>query len=170
MAEELPHLRIYTMAISDDEQGKIIFMHRVTPGCIGRSYGVHVAKLAGMPPSIVKRAEEVLKGLETAKDGLAFAAFAHNGHAVTGDKARVIAEGNGHYEPTNPNGGTPFIASENSSKYHYAWQSEQARMVASTLERSEGAALDIDEIDVCAITPLDALNLLSLMQKQRKAR
>src|SRR5947209_2428101 len=114
MAEELPHLRIYTMAISDDEQGEIIFMHRVTPGCIGRSYGVHVAKLAGMPSSIVKRAEEVLKGLETAKDGLTLVAFAHNGHTLNGDKARMIAEGNGHYDvgasfiaPTNLNGGTP---------------------------------------------------------------
>src|SRR5438045_6757456 len=42
MAEELPHLRIYTIPISDDEQREIIFMHRVTPGCIGRSYGVPV--------------------------------------------------------------------------------------------------------------------------------
>ncbi len=177
MAEELPHLRIYTMAISDDEQGEIIFMHRVTPGCIGRSYGVHVAKLAGMPPSIVKRAEEVLKGLETAKDGLAFAAFAHNGHVLNGDKARMIAEGNGHYDvgtrfiaSTDPDVGAQLIEPKNADKYHYAWQSEQARMVASTLERSEGAELDIDEIDVCAITPLDALNLLSLLQKKRKAK
>ncbi len=60
MADELSHLRIYTMAISD-EQGEIVFLHRITPGCIGRSYGVHVAKLAGMPISIVQRAEEVLQ-------------------------------------------------------------------------------------------------------------
>src|SRR5215469_1504495 len=64
MADELPHLRVYTMAIRDDEQGGIVFLHRVTPGCIGRSYGVYVAKLAGMPLSIVRRAEEVLKLLE----------------------------------------------------------------------------------------------------------
>src|SRR6266699_3075790 len=57
MADELHHLRVYTMAISDDEHGGIVFLHRVTPGCIGRSYGVYVAKLAGMPLSIVRRAE-----------------------------------------------------------------------------------------------------------------
>src|SRR3989440_7973129 len=67
MEEELSHLRVYTMAISDDEQGEIVFLHRVTPGCIGRSYGVHVAKLAGMPLSILRRAEEVLKHLEARK-------------------------------------------------------------------------------------------------------
>src|SRR2546425_7491704 len=96
MAEELPHLRVYTMAISDDEQGEIIFLHRVTPGCIGRSYGVHVAKLAGMPPSIVRRAEEVLKGLETTKNGLSLTSFSHNGHAPDGHNTRMIAENNGH--------------------------------------------------------------------------
>src|SRR6266700_2882910 len=68
MADELHHLRVYTMAISDDEHGGIVFLHRVTPGCIGRSYGVYVAKLAGMPPGIVHRAEEVLKHLEAGKD------------------------------------------------------------------------------------------------------
>ena len=65
MADEVPHLRVYTMAISEDEQGEIVFLHRVMPGSLGRSYGVHVAKLAGMPPSIVQRAEEVLKHLES---------------------------------------------------------------------------------------------------------
>src|SRR6266704_2999400 len=65
MADELAHLCVYTMQITDDEQGEIVFLHRVAPGSIGRSYGVHVAKLAGMPPSIVHRANEVLKQLET---------------------------------------------------------------------------------------------------------
>jgi DNA mismatch repair protein MutS len=60
MADELPHLGIYTMAISDGEEGDVVFLHRVVPGCIGRSYGVHVAKMAGMPVSIVRRAEELL--------------------------------------------------------------------------------------------------------------
>src|SRR5437588_4631689 len=60
MANELLHLSVHTMAISDDGQGDIVFLHRVTPGCTGRSYGVHVAKLAGMPLNVVKRAEEVL--------------------------------------------------------------------------------------------------------------
>src|SRR5260370_26490423 len=54
MADELPHLRVYTMAISDDEQGGIVFLHRVTPGCIGRSYGVYVAKLARLPLDILR--------------------------------------------------------------------------------------------------------------------
>src|SRR5437868_5370417 len=157
MAEELSHLRIYTMAISDDEQGEIIFMHRVTPGCIGRSYGVHVAKLAGMPLSIVRRAEEVLKHLESGKDRAGTNLVPQqNVHAVTsmqyaasanGDE-KLLAEGNGRYE----------------------WQSEEARLVAQALEHGDGQEPDLNAIDVCAITPLDALNLLYMMQKKRSQR
>jgi DNA mismatch repair protein MutS len=149
MANELLHLSVHTMAISDDGQGDIVFLHRVTPGCTGRSYGVHVAKLAGMPPNVVKRAEEVLKQLETDKD----------------IRRLLVAETNGRYDlPV----GTGLIASaEPVPTTHYKWQSEEARLVAQTLEQANGAEPDLNVIDVCAITPLDALNLLFLMQKRR---
>jgi DNA mismatch repair protein MutS len=148
MADELPHLRVYTMAISDDEQGGIVFLHRITPGCIGRSYGVYVAKLAGMPPSIVRRAEEVLKDLEAGETAArTMHVFDHNGHAVTAD-GLMVAETNGNYG-------------------RYEWQSEEARRVAQLLEHASSRQGDLDAIDVCAITPLDALNLLFLLQKKR---
>ena len=43
---------------------EIIFMHKIISGVANRSYGIHVAKMAGMPESVVKRAETVLAGLE----------------------------------------------------------------------------------------------------------
>src|SRR5438270_12166395 len=101
MADELSHLRVYTMAISNDEQGEVVFLHRVTPGSLGRSYGVHVGKLAGMPLSIVRRAEEVLKYLEAGKDGTgANGVFARNGYdrAANGNGMLKVADGNGHYD------------------------------------------------------------------------
>ena len=47
-----------------EHNNEIIFMHRIIPGVASRSYGIHVAKMAGMPESVVARAEEVLSGLE----------------------------------------------------------------------------------------------------------
>ncbi len=41
-----------------------MFLHQVTPGAADRSYGVHVAKLAGVPRAVVRRAEEILQSLE----------------------------------------------------------------------------------------------------------
>jgi DNA mismatch repair protein MutS len=48
---------------------EIVFVRRVVPGAADRSYGIQVARLAGMPPAVVTRAREILSGLETG-DGL----------------------------------------------------------------------------------------------------
>ena len=45
-------------------QGDIIFLHQVVPGAAPGSYGVHVAKLAGLPPSVIARAGDILRTLE----------------------------------------------------------------------------------------------------------
>ena len=47
-----------------EHNNEIVFMHRIVPGVASRSYGIHVAKMAGMPESVVARAESVLAGLE----------------------------------------------------------------------------------------------------------
>jgi DNA mismatch repair protein MutS len=46
-------------------QGDVVFLHEVAPGAADRSYGIHVARLAGLPGPVIARAEEVLKQLET---------------------------------------------------------------------------------------------------------
>lgn len=149
MAEELPHLRVSTMAISNEGADEIVFLHRVVPGCLGRSYGVYVARLAGMPPGIIQRADEILRHLETGREQ-SLLPKQRNGHL-----AQVIKEGsNGHnLVPANS----------------YGWQSVEGRAVGQTLtENGNDLTALLDEIDICAITPLDALNLLFAMQKRRK--
>ena len=47
----------------------IVFLHEVAPGAADRSYGIHVAKLAGLPAAVVARAEEVLRALEEGREG-----------------------------------------------------------------------------------------------------
>lgn len=47
-----------------EEQGNVIFLHKVVPGGADRSYGVNVAKLAGLPRPVLRRAEQVLHELE----------------------------------------------------------------------------------------------------------
>jgi DNA mismatch repair protein MutS len=44
---------------------EIIFLHKIVPGRSDRSYGIQVARLAGLPPAVVRRASEILKSLET---------------------------------------------------------------------------------------------------------
>ncbi|MDE2029386.1 MAG: DNA mismatch repair protein MutS [Alphaproteobacteria bacterium] len=68
LAEKLSALRCATMKIREWEN-KIIFMHQVIEGAADRSYGIHVAQMAGLPPAVIARAEQVLQNLENTKDG-----------------------------------------------------------------------------------------------------
>jgi len=62
--QTLPMLRCATMRIKEWND-EIIFLHEVIPGCADQSYGIHVAALAGLPEQAVKRAQCILKTLET---------------------------------------------------------------------------------------------------------
>ena len=63
LAERLPRVRNFNVTVSED-QGNIVFLRRVVPGGADKSYGVHVARLAGLPGSVVNRAWDVLRELE----------------------------------------------------------------------------------------------------------
>ena len=64
LSDSLGRLRNYSVAVKEwtDE---IIFVRQVTPGASERSFGIQVARLAGLPDSVVGRAKEILAGLET---------------------------------------------------------------------------------------------------------
>jgi DNA mismatch repair protein MutS len=64
LAEHLPRVRKQNVAVAE-EHGRIVFLRRVVPGAADRSYGVHVAELAGLPKAVVQRAREVLRELES---------------------------------------------------------------------------------------------------------
>ena len=64
LAKSLPRVKNYNVAVAE-EGGKVIFLRRVIPGGADKSYGIHVAQLAGLPRSVIHRAEEVLSTLES---------------------------------------------------------------------------------------------------------
>jgi DNA mismatch repair protein MutS len=68
LAETLPRLVNLTMRVSEFK-GTLAFLHEVVPGAADRSYGIQVAKLAGLPASVVKRARQALAGLEASRSG-----------------------------------------------------------------------------------------------------
>jgi DNA mismatch repair protein MutS len=63
MAELLPGVRNYNVAVSEAD-GNVVFLHKIVPGGADRSYGIHVAQLAGIPLPVVQRANEILRQLE----------------------------------------------------------------------------------------------------------
>jgi DNA mismatch repair protein MutS len=68
LAAKLPALACHTMRVKE-WKGDVVFLHEVGPGTADRSYGIHVAKLAGLPKTVTARAEEVLSVLEKGEQG-----------------------------------------------------------------------------------------------------
>ncbi len=121
LAAHLPRVRNFNVAVAE-EHGRIVFLRRIVPGGADRSYGVHVAELAGLPKAVVQRAREVLLELETD-------VRQHSG------SARVIA-------------------------------SPQLSLFAAT-PPDDGLRRELADIDVDAMTPLDAMRVLYELARPR---
>ncbi|HET7144325.1 MAG TPA: DNA mismatch repair protein MutS [Anaerolineales bacterium] len=63
LADLLPGIRNYNVAVSEADN-KIVFLHKIIPGGADRSYGIHVAQLAGLPAPVIGRANEIMAELE----------------------------------------------------------------------------------------------------------
>jgi DNA mismatch repair protein MutS len=133
LARERPDVRNLTVAVKEVGD-RIVFLRKLVQGGASRSYGIEVAKLAGLPAEILARAREILRNLESLEvdDG---------GHAnlARGKRARRA--------PTESQLGLFGVATD----------PEALRL------RKELEALDVD-----ALRPLDALNLIAGWKKGLK--
>ena len=87
LADLYPGVRNYNVAVSEAD-GTVVFLHKIVPGAADRSYGIHVAQMAGLPPSVITRANEILKQLEQSSGKTLPAASA------TQDQLRLFPENN----------------------------------------------------------------------------
>jgi len=96
LLERLPRLRACNVTVREDEDG-IVFLHRIAPGGAARSYGIHVARLAGVPRSVTERAALLLRDLEATATPLRQVSEttseynATNGHAPASPAVPVAA-------------------------------------------------------------------------------
>lgn len=75
LTAKLAHLSCHSMQVKE-WKGEIVFMHSVAAGSADRSYGIHVAKLAGLPPAVITRAKDVLARLQKSEQSGTFAKLA----------------------------------------------------------------------------------------------
>ena len=121
--------QVHTARMDVREEGdQVIFLHRVVPGSADRSYGIHVARLAGVPRAVIRRAEEVLHTLE--------------------DGARAEL-------PTEP---APRARQPAASP-------ELGAMQLSLFAPPHAVVEQLKQLDVMAMTPLEALTKLHELQQ-----
>ena len=63
LADLLPGVRNYNVAVTEAD-GNVVFLHKIIPGGADRSYGIHVAQLAGLPRPVIQRAAEIMANLK----------------------------------------------------------------------------------------------------------
>ena len=88
MAARLPGIKNYHVSVKEI-QNKVLFLRKLLPGGSEHSFGIHVARMAGMPAPVVERAEELLVQLEEAHDAEEI------GRKMPGRNGRMEDEGNG---------------------------------------------------------------------------
>jgi len=121
LAEKLKRVRNLRVGIKEGAAG-IVFLHTIEPGAASKSYGIEVAKLAGLPPAVIERAKHVLKQHEK--------------------QERQSVQVETAPEPMQLTIFTPL---------------------------SQRIVDRIEQVDVNALTPLQALNLLEELQQELKA-
>jgi len=107
---------------------KVIFLRKVVPGAADKSYGIHVAQLAGLPEQVIKRAKQILSELESDK--------IHN---------KILSQ-----------------TFENNDKQLPLFQISLINPVESEILKQ------LKEIDLNKITPIEALNILSILIEKLK--
>lgn len=111
-----------------EEEGEIVFLHRISKGGSDDSYGIEVARLAGVPQPVIGRALEILYQLEKQNGG------------------RQKLKLTGQRQPME--GQIDLFSS------------------SASMKKAEGILQQLQELDLQTLTPLDALNLLSELQRK----
>ncbi|KMM38629.1 DNA mismatch repair protein MutS [Guptibacillus hwajinpoensis] len=127
-----------------EEEGRVVFLHRVHDGSADKSYGIHVAQLANLPEPLIKRAEAILKEFESESDTVTKPEVESN--TVTKEKVTVEEE-----------------------EAQLAFFNEEAKRKPARTP-AEKAILDrLKSVDIMEMTPMDAINTLYELKKQLKS-
>lgn len=149
--EDDKHVKNYCIAVKE-KGSDVTFLRRIIAGSADKSYGIHVAKLAGLPMEVVKRAKAILADLETLPEQ------AVNKSSETKIEATsIIPEAK---EPPQTVAITAKIKQEEPRKYLQV--AETPTLFGISI------ANQLKQLDLMSMTPLDAMNKLYELQQQAK--
>ncbi|SEM49489.1 DNA mismatch repair protein MutS [Mesobacillus persicus] len=154
-----------------EQNGKVVFLHKIKEGAADKSYGIHVAQLADLPPELISRAAEILETLEM-KDELGAA------RATVGN-SRVIHESGADVKtesmPSKVESETSEQESNSTEPTDYSagqlsfFDEAPVKAKAVAPNKKEKRVLEkLTELDILDMTPLQAMNVLYELQRKLK--
>jgi DNA mismatch repair protein MutS len=148
MADRLERVHNYRIQVSEHE-GEIVFLRKLIRGGADHSYGIEVARMAGLPDAVIARAREVLQNLESQ--------HLEVGDGATGDEASGSPSGDGMRAKKGDADAVPDLEDSQANQMHLFGQPDPA---AEEIKEMLG------EIDPNRITPVEALMKLSEMKEK----
>ncbi len=136
----LSGVRNYSIAVKEDK-GAITFLRTVVPGATDKSYGVHVARLAGVPRTVTKRADQILREIE---------------------KEALMQPGSGGRSQRRSSRYTQLIFFDGNESGNTAAEAES--------EKKDPILEEIESLDLDMMTPREALDRLAQYQRMQRER
>lgn len=147
-----------------EENGKVVFLHKIQDGAADKSYGIHVAQLAELPDSLITRAKEVLAQLEGQEE-----IIIPKRVEVKAQAQEVIPEPVVVKEEPVEIEETKAETEEESQLSFFGGEQSSKKQDKPVLDAKETAVLtQIKKIDLLDMTPLEAMNELYRLQKKLK--
>lgn len=154
--QELKGLRNVHVGATE-QNGELVFLHKVEPGAADKSYGVHVAKLAGMPDALLKRANTILTSLESQTSAVSTTAdsLAASAAPVPDTQVSPVA--------------SEVSASAEAQPEEVAEADEQLSLFSEptvTNAKDEKVLQQLKNLNLMAMTPMDVMNQLYKWQQK----
>ena len=156
--EDDVHVKNYCIAVK--EKGtEVTFLRRIIRGSADKSYGIHVAKLAGLPNNVIKRAEHILSDLEQNDTNINKTSNVDNTNEVEVAPKVTIEKS----EPETIEYAQPKADKEtHQNKLKFLQVAEMPTLFGVSI------SVQLKELDLMSMTPLDAMNKLYELQQQAK--
>ena len=175
--EDDVHVKNYCIAVKE-KGSDVTFLRRIIRGSADKSYGIHVAKLAGLPQEVVKRAETILIDLENTaptkektviskdiSDENNINTTLKQDTAITNDTTSEINYLQNNQEDTeiaDYQEKTPTLTANSTKKLKFMQVAEMPTLFGVSI------STQLKELDLMSMTPLDAMNKLYELQQQAK--
>jgi DNA mismatch repair protein MutS len=152
LADDLPKLKnIHVSAV--EQNGHVVFLHKIKEGAADKSYGIHVAKLANLPESLIDRANEILMKLENS----------HPEENESQVEPELIFENELILTKSETD-----ASRKNTQLTQLSFFEDQSSETKTATSKEKKVLSELKTADILEMTPIDALNLLYTLQKKLK--
>lgn len=159
LEDSLPRLQNVHVGATEKD-GELVFLHKVTAGPADKSYGIHVAKLAGMPADLLKRADVILKQLEQKEVQLPTKSTPTDNYQTTPISAK-LSEPSSASQPAKS--AAPLVEENGQLEL---FQSPVVQEGESKVDRQ--IIHQLKELNLMGMTPMDVMNQIYKWQQRLK--